>query len=240
MLQYERQQKILDILKEKHSASIKELAQMVYASEASVRRDIEKLESLGVIERIYGGVILSKYKNEVVPIDLRESANSKSKEKIAIMAAKLVNDGDTVMLDSSSTARRICKHLANKKNIRIITNNMRVCNELKNTDVEVFVSGGVFSKNRECFVGGYAEDFIESVHADILFFSSKGISENGEITDISEDEINLRRLMIKQSKKAVFLCDKSKFGIISPFRICHKRDIDTVICDEKIEFKKEH
>ncbi len=239
MLQFDRQQSILDYLKNKHSATIKELAHTIYVSEASIRRDIEKLENLGLVEKIYGGVVLTEFKNEVIPIDLRESANSKSKEKIAVKAAKLVNDGDTVMLDSSSTARKICKYLVNKRNVRIITNNMRVCNELKNSDIEIFVSGGVFSKKRECFIGGFAEEFIKSVHADILFFSTSGISKTGEITDISEDEINLRKLMIKQTKKRIFLCDKTKIGVISSFKVCDKKDIDMVICHEKIEFEKE-
>lgn len=239
MLQYERQQNILDFLKEKHSATIKELANSVFFSEASVRRDIEKLENLGLVEKIYGGVVLTEFKNEVVPVDLRESANLKSKEKIAVKAAKIVNDGDTVMIDSSSTARKVCKYLVNKRNVRIITNNMRVFNELKNTDIEIFVCGGIFSKKRECFIGGFAEEFIRSVHADILFFSTSGISKTGEITDISEDEINLRKLMIKQAKKRIFLCDKTKFGIISSFKVCDKKDIDLVICDEKIEFEIE-
>ena len=202
MLQYERQQHIIDILKKKHSISIKALAKTIYASEASVRRDIQKLESMGIIERIYGGVVLSEYKNEVVPVNLRDSANSESKEMIAFNASKLISEGDTVMLDSSSTARRICRYLKGKKNIKIITNNMRVCSEA--SDVSVFLTGGMFSKTRECFVGSFAENFIASVHADILFFSSTGISKTGEITDISEDEINLRRLMIKQAKKRIY------------------------------------
>lgn len=239
MLQFERRQNILEIMKKKHSVSIKELASLVYTSEASVRRDIQRLEAEGIVERIYGGVVLSEYKNEVVPVKIRESANSLNKEKIAVRASKLINDGDTVMLDSSSTAFRICKHILNRKNLKIITNNLRVCNELKDTDIEIYLMGGLFSNKRECFTGSFTESFIRSVHSDIFFFSASGISETGEITDVSEDEINIRRLMIKQAKKSVFLCDKTKVGIVSAFKLCDKDDIDMIICDEEIQFKDE-
>ena len=239
MLQFERRQNILEILNKKHSVSIKELATLVYTSEASVRRDVQRLEAEGIVERIYGGVVLSEYKNEVVPVNIRESANSASKEKIAVMASKLIKDGDTIMLDSSSTAFRICKHVMMRKNLKIITNNLRVCNELKDTSIEIYLIGGLFSNKRECFTGSFAENFIKSVHCDILFFSSSGISETGEITDVSEDEINIRRLMIKQAKKSVFLCDKSKVGNISAFKLCDKDDIDMIICDEEIRFKED-
>ncbi len=239
MLQFERRQNILEILRKKHSVSIKELAALVYTSEASVRRDIQRLEAEGIVERIYGGVVLSEYKNEVVPVKIRETANSVNKEKIAVMASKMINDGDTVMLDSSSTACRICKHILTRKNLKVITNNLRVCNELKDSDIEIYLVGGLFSNKRECFTGNFTENFIKSVHGDILFFSATGISETGEITDVSEDEINLRRLMMKQSKKRVFLCDKTKLGKISTFKLCEKDDIDVIICDEEIQFKED-
>lgn len=238
MLRYERQQNILDILNERHSISVKELAKLVYASEASVRRDIEKLEASGFVEKIYGGVVLSGCKNEVVPVELRETVNSHNKEKIAIEAAKLVSDGETIFLDSSSTARRICKHLLGKKNIKIITNNVRVCNENDNQDISVYITGGLFSKKRDCFIGGFSEEFVKNVYADIMFFSSNGVSVTGEITDISEDEINLRKLMIKHSRKTYYLCDSSKIGGGGPFRICNVKDIDGIICDKELEFKE--
>ena len=91
-MQYERQQKILEIIGEKKTATVTELATLVFASEASVRRDVAYLEQKGYVRRVYGGVVLSSYKNSVVPLDLRDGDNSSAKELIAKRAAELVGD----------------------------------------------------------------------------------------------------------------------------------------------------
>ena len=83
MLQYERQQSIMDYLKLHHTATIQALAKHLYTSEASVRRDIAALEAAGLVMKVYGGVVLPEHKNEVVPVELREGANSAAKEIIA-------------------------------------------------------------------------------------------------------------------------------------------------------------
>ena len=146
MLQYERQQAVMDFLKQHHTATIHTLARQLYTSEASIRRDIAALEAAGLVVKVYGGVILPEHKNEVVPVELREGANSAAKEVIALEAAKLIHDGDTVFFDSSSTVRRICKHIKNRKHLKIITNNVRICHELKDTDITVYCTGGEYYK----------------------------------------------------------------------------------------------
>ncbi len=237
MLQYERQKNIIDYLKINNTATIKELADAIYTSEASVRRDLAHLEKEGHIKRVYGGVMLASYANEVVPVELRDSANTKVKDEIAKVAAKLIKNGDTVFMDASTTVFRICKYIKGKNNLKIITNNIRVAQELCGCDIKVYCTGGEFFEKRDCFLGPFAESFIEKVSADILFFSSQGISADGVISDVDERENSLRAKMLKNAKKKVFLCDYSKFGVVRPFILCKKDDVDTIICEKKIEFK---
>lgn len=231
MLQIERQQSILQYLRQHHTAKIAELAAHIYTSEASVRRDITVLEAQGVVERVYGGVVLAQFKNDVIPPELRDSANSAAKEAIAQEAADYIHDGDTVFFDSSSTVRRICPHIKKRKNLKIITNNLRICRELQDTDITVYLTGGEYFKKRHCFLGPYAERFLASVNADSVFFSCKGLSDSGFITDVSEDEISLRAVMLRQAKKSFFLCDDSKLGICSTFSLCHLSEVSQVICN---------
>ncbi len=238
MLQYERQKSILDYLKINKSATVKELAGAIYTSEASVRRDIAELEKDGHIKRVYGGVMLASYANEVVPVELRDSANTKVKDEIAKKAAELIKNGDTVFMDASTTVFRICKYIKDKSNLKIITNNIRVVQELGGSDIKVYCTGGEFFEKRDCFLGPFAESFIESVHADIMFFSSQGLSQTGVISDVDERENSLRAKMLKNANKKVFLCDYSKFGMVRPFILCGKDDIDKIICEKKIEFTK--
>ena len=151
------------------------------------------------------------------------------KELIAKKAADLIEDNCTVIFDSSSTVRRICKHIKERKNLTVITNNLRVCEELKNSNIKVFCTGGSLIQKRECFVGHFAEEFVKKTKADVLFFSSQGLSQNGDITDSSEEEIALRKIMIENSKRQYFLCDSSKIGVDFPFTLCNKNEITDII-----------
>lgn len=229
MLQFERRQSILEYLKEHHSAKIAQLAAGIYTSEASVRRDLAVLESEGLVQRVYGGVVLAQFKNDVIPPELRESANSAAKEAIAEKAAELIHDGDTVLFDSSSTVRRICPHIKKRKNLKVITNNVRICRELQDTDITVYVTGGEYFKKRHCFLGPYAESFLRTVNADSAFFSCKGLSDSGFITDVSEDEISLRSVMLRQAENSYFLCDDSKLGVRCTFSLCHASQVTQVL-----------
>ena len=239
MLQIERRQSILDYLHQHQSAKIAELAVGIYTSEASVRRDLAAMEAEGLVERVYGGVILAQHKNDVIPPELRDGVNSAAKEAIALEAASRIQDGDTVFFDSSSTVRRICPHIKRRKNLKVITNNIRICKELHDTDISVYVTGGEYFKKRHCFLGPYAERFLETVHADSVFFSCKALSEQGYITDVSENEIALRQTMLRQSRRSYFLCDDSKLGQCSTFALCHVSEISEVISNVPLpEFPK--
>lgn len=191
MIQVGRQQQIMELLHAKHFMTVSEIAESIYVSEATVRRDISKLAEQGLVKQVYGGVVLSEYRNEVVPISLRDKENSAKKEQIAMKAAELIHDNDTVIFDASSTVRRICRHITERKNLTIITNNLRVCQELKDSDVTVYCTGGALMTRRECFLGQYAEEFIRGIKADAVFFSSQGYSENGEITGIISESTPL-------------------------------------------------
>lgn len=239
MIQYDRQQKVLQFLKEHRSASVKELAAYVYASEASVRRDVEALEKEGFVRRVYGGVVLSEYKNSEVPISLRDAEHHDVKEKIARRAAAMIPDGSTVLLDSSSTTRRIVKYIGHCRDLRIITSNLAIFSALGDLDVEAYCTGGTFRKKGHDFVGAAAEAYVRSISADIVFFSSQGISETGEITDVSEERVALRRAMMERAKRKVFLCDSSKIGVRRVFTLCTKDDVDDIVCDVPLPWEIE-
>ena len=157
MIQIERRQQILIYLEKSHTASIKELADAIYTSEASIRRDLAVLETQGFVHRVYGGVMLSNYKNSVVPLHLRDSDNSTAKEKIAQKAASQLFNGATVMLDASSTTRRIIRYLDSYRDLKIITNNVRILNELSSNNVRKWSTGGLYNHQNHAVVGPAAE-----------------------------------------------------------------------------------
>lgn len=232
-----RQQLILDYLYQSHFASIDEIAKTLYVSGATIRRDVQKLEQKGFVKTVYGGIVLCEYSNEVVPVSMRDRENADLKEKIALQAATMIKDNDTVILDASSTARRICRHIKNRKNLTIITNNLRICQELKDSNVTVYCTGGMLVPKRDCFLGHYAREFMQQITASSFFFSSQGVLENGDIVDSSEEEIALRKVMLERAHNKIFLCDSSKFGKEYPFTLCNCSDITQIISDTALPFK---
>ena len=237
MTVYERQNKILNYLKQQHFSTINELSKIVWSSQSSVRRDIKILESKGYVKQIYGGVVLSEFENSVVPISLRDSYNSSVKEQIAKMATEYIFDGATIFMDGSSTVRRILKYLGGFHRLKIITNNQYIFNETLSPEISLYCTGGRFSTENHIFVGSVAEDFIKNINADIMFFSSQAISNDGEITDASEEETSLRKVMLSKAKKKIFLCDNTKVGLKYIFTVCNKDQVDKIICDEKLPWE---
>ena len=243
MIQYDRQQKLLDILTRRGSATIKELSEEVFVSEASVRRDIAALEAGGYVKKVYGGVVVSDYKNSVVPLALRSSDHSQSKERIAEIAAGEVKNGMTILLDASSTVNKMIKYLSGVRDLRIITNSLYAFEEISKLgagsgEIRAYCTGGEFDPASRAFFGPAAERYINSISADIVFFSSQGLSEEGEISDVYEQETSLRRAMLTRAKRRVFLCDASKLGVRRIFTLCTKEDVDRIICDAPLPWEE--
>ena len=234
MIGYERQQKILEYLERKQSATVKELSLALYTSEATVRRDIQVLSDGGLVSKLYGGVLLSKYHDKIVPVSLRDSDHSSVKEGLARRAAAMIHDGDTVIMDASSTVRRIIKYMGHLRGVKIITNNLEIFSQCDNPHVKLYCTGGTYSPHNHAFIGPSAERYVRDISADILFFSSQGISEDGIISDVSEEESSLRRMMLSHADRQFFLCDSSKLGVRKMFTLCSKDDITDVICDSAL------
>ena len=237
MIPFERQEKLLQILKEKKSASIKVLSQLLYISEASVRRDVELLEQRGYVKRVYGGVMLACYQNTVVPLELRDNDHSVVKEELARRAAQLIHDGDTILLDGSSTVRRIVKYIGGKRNLKIITNNLRIFTECNSSEVQLYCTGGTFLSQNHIFIGPSTIDYLQGISANLLFFSSQGIDNEGVISDISEEETAIRRAMLSRAERKYFLCDASKIGIRKTFTLCRSEELNGVICDAHLPWE---
>lgn len=236
-MQFDRRQAILSLLQEKKSATVRELAATVYTSEASVRRDLEALEAEGYLHRVYGGAVLSNPANSVTPLALRDGEHAAQKEEIARMAAEMVTDGSTLIMDASSTTRRMFKHLESRHGLRIFTNNLRATELMANSDAEIYLTGGLYDRKNHSFVGPAAERFLQSVSADLLFFSSQGLSESGEVSDVSAIDNSLRRVMLSRAQKKILLCDSSKIGIRRDFLLCTRHEIDLILCDEKLPWE---
>lgn len=234
VIKSERMDQILEILKEKKHASVDYLTRQVFASAVTIRRDLQHMEQLGLVKRSYGGVSLIDYENKVVPLHLREEDKRSEKEAIAKRAVAHIKEGDTIFLDASSTVLRMTDFILPRSQITVVTNSIKVVVALCEKDINVHCIGGKLINSSLVCVGAHAIQTVQSLNADVMFFSAQGLSARGDISDFSESQTYLRQTMLDRARKKVFLCDSGKLGKSFLFNICTIKDVDEVISDKPI------
>ena len=235
MLQVERFTQIRALLKKNNTLRIGQLAKLLYVSEATIRRDLDAMEKDGVLKRVYGGVTLNK---EDMPLTLRSFQHADEKDEIGKLAAELVKDGQTIFIDSSSTALHMLPYIKHKKDMTVISNSQKVIDTLAFTENKLILTGGELIPRNLAYVGELACRSLDMYRPELVFFSSQGIDIDGEITDVSESETALRRAAIRRGIQVIFLCDSSKAGRIYPHHVCYKNEVAKIITDSK--FPKEY
>ena len=235
MLRCQRQDEILSILENRKTIHITDLAKELYVSEATVRRDISTLEKLGLVKRVYGGVMLSKYAAVTdTSLTLRAQESRTQKDMIAAKAAELLYDGASLIMDASSTVQHMIPYLKNYRDLTVITNSLKVIELLDGIDIRVLCTGGHYISRNRALAGPAAMEMLRGIYADFFFFSTQGISLTGEISDFSEGETELRRLMLSRATRSYFLCDQSKIGQSYLFKLCDSNDVDGIISDGEL------
>lgn len=231
MLEYTRLDHIMAYLQEHHTATVVNLAKRLYASEATIRRDLTTLEQRGLLKRLHGGAVLVDDAHREVPLYMREQQNVQAKKAIAAKAAEHLRDGQVIFLDASSTAMLMIPYFENYQNLTIITNGLKTAQELSRLSHKTYCTGGLMLHNSSAYVGSYAADFVRHFNADIFFFSSRGLTEDGRITDASSEENHIRQVMLQNSRMHVFLCDSSKIGKLYCYNLCTVKDVTDWITD---------
>lgn len=229
----ERERSILEILVRQKRVSVKELAAALYISEPSVRRDLAQLEQQRLIKRVHGGAVLDEtgISQLKIPFVIRELENTDEKVRIARRASQLVHDGDTVFLDASSSAYNLVPFLLSKNELTIITSGIKTMTALAEYGRRVLCTGGDVMNTCLSLVGDTAVETVHHYHADICFFSCRGISETGELSDISREENLVRQAMIARSRTAYLLCTRNKLGKQFYHRLCHASDLGGILSD---------
>lgn len=229
----DREKQILEILLKEKRVSVKQLSGILFISEPSVRRDLQSLEKQNLIKRVHGGALLEETalsKNKI-PFLIREYEQSSAKAMMAKRASELICDNDVVFLDASTSCYYLIPFLLSKRNLTIITNGIKILSKLAEYNIKTISTGGTLIHSCYALVGEEAYTTIKSYNADIAFFSCRGVSDDGYVTDISSEENNVRKMMIKQSRKSYLLCASEKKGKRYFHNLCHKDDITGIISE---------
>ena len=233
---YEREEELLAVIRKSDFVSTKALLKDRYISISTLRRDLIKLEERGLIIRTKGCVMaVKKSPDDRIAFFLRESENLPEKKLMAQKAAALIRDGDTVMLDASTSAYCIIPYMAEScKDVVVITSGAKASFLLGELGIRNICTGGKMINRSFSYIGQIAEKTIAQYNADIAFFSCHGVSPDGFLTDNSIEENDVRRTMMQHARQKVLLCNSGKFGNTCLNNLCHISEIDRVISETDI------
>ncbi len=232
-----RRAQILDEIEAKGQVSVSELSQSFEVSEVTIRNDLAQLEKQNMLIRARGGAIKIKLQNIGVdsPLSDKMREHFKEKQRIGQVAAKLISEGDTIILDSGTTTAEIAKNLGDFKDLTIITNAINIATILADyNDFNVFMSGGMLRKKSLSLVGVMAEENINRYYCDKLFLGVDGIDQEHGLSTPNVEEAHVNRIMISIAKKVIVVADSSKFFRRRFAAIAPISKIDVLVTDSGI------
>ena len=234
----ERRQLIVSKIQQEGRALVSELSDSLGISRITIRKDLDDLESKGLVRRTHGGALSLQNGALIDPtLQEKEQKQLKEKQRIAVAAAALVQEGLCVLLDSGTTTTAVARELRRFSHLTVITNAVNIATELARTDFEVILTGGTLRKNSSSLVGPLAEDVLSEMHADILFLGVDGFDTKIGLTTPNFLESRVNRAMVNASTRVVAVCDSTKFSRRSLALIVPPSAIHTVITDDQLDEK---
>jgi len=227
----QRQQQILSILNDRSYITVNELSRLTFTSESSIRRDLTYLQNNGLVKRLHGGVSTVPPMTNVASFFDRAHKNVKEKRLIAQKAATLLKDGQTLLLDSSTTVTFLLPHIAKHQNITVFTNNLTTALQAIELGIRTHCLGGHAINGSTALSGPETFSALSGIVVDVLFFSSQSLDQQGNISDATEEENYVRRVMLNCAKTKVFMCDSEKFNTRSTYKLCSLDAIDYAVFD---------
>ena len=233
MLALERRNIILERLNDEGKIIVAPLAKEFNVTEETIRRDIEKLENEGLATKTYGGAVSTSQKNKDLPYTIRKQSNVNLKVKIAQKVAEMINDGDQIMLDASSTSLCVAKQIKNLNNITLITNSVEILLELADkTGWTILSTGGSLREGAYSLSGSSAEKMIRDHHVDLAVCSAKGIDMGMGISESNEKDAEMKKAIFNAANKRIIAIDSTKFSKISFIKVCDVKDVNVVVTDK--------
>jgi DeoR family transcriptional regulator of aga operon len=229
----ERRRQITTMIKSRGSVQVAALSDMFGVSMQTIRKDLHYLEQHGIAARAYGGAISA----EVVtisepPIEAKWVSHTEEKERIGRRAAAMVEPGDSIMLDSGTTALQIARFLPDDEDITVVTNDFNVLAALtQKRHIKIVMLGGEFRRKNMAFYGAQTVSALDDLLLDKLFLGVDGFDADRGITTHHEPEAQLNRKMVEAARRIIAVTDSSKFGKVCLHRIIDISEIDDLVTD---------
>jgi DeoR family transcriptional regulator, fructose operon transcriptional repressor len=235
LLAIKRLEIISQLLSETGSVDATKLSERFAVTPKTIRKDLDKLESMGLLDRVHGGAILKRTDNSVFPIEQRKLKNLSEKQRIGAAALEYVNEGDSIIIDGGTTTLELARLLGEKK-ILAITSDLKITMELMNKpNVDLFVTGGRLRRQGAyTLLGRDAEKVLEKYKAKKVFLGTTALDLKNGLSVLNSDEAEVKKAMIAAAQEVICLVDHSKFHHVTFAPFCSIEDIDTLITDSRI------
>ncbi|HXA01426.1 MAG TPA: transcriptional repressor AgaR [Cytophagaceae bacterium] len=228
----ERRSIILRKLEENDQVNVVDLSKIFHVSEVTIRNDLGSLEEKNLLVRARGGAIKASVINRDVKLSEKNKKNLKEKKAIAKLAATLIKDGDTVLIDSGSTTEEIAKELVDIKELTIVTNALNIVSQFTdNPDITVIVPGGILRHSSFSLAGNTSEQNLNEYYCDKVLLGVDAIDVRHGIFTPHIEEANLNRAMIRISQEVIVVTDSSKFNKRSLTKIADITAVHTIVTD---------
>ena len=217
---------------QKGAATMEELREHFDISMNTVRRDVAELLKRGMVEKVYGGVCARKSEQSLTPYEVRRRGSEDAKAAIGKRAAELVNDGDIIFIDSGTTTLHMIDHLAAKRDLTIITNNLEAINRaLPHENITIIALPGQVRRKTRSFTGDDAVRYLRRFNVRISFMASTGLSTHG-VTNSSPLEYEIKKCAVESAETKVLLISRPKFGVTGLMTFAQLEDFDILVTDE--------
>jgi DeoR/GlpR family transcriptional regulator of sugar metabolism len=231
-----RREKILEMIQEDGHVKVADLSRIFKVSEVTIRQDLERLDSEGSIVRDHGGAYLKSISAQVRSFTLQHRNNMEKKVVIGKRAAGLINDGDTIILDSGTTTTEVAKNLTGRNNLTIITNSLNIAVMLGGEpSINVIMTGGEFKAPTLSLTGEKAAAFFSDLHVDKLFLATAGISLKSGLTYPSISDLVVKKAMIDAADNVYLVADSTKIGKSSLASLGALSLVDFLITDNGLQ-----
>jgi DeoR/GlpR family transcriptional regulator of sugar metabolism len=235
LLSEPRRRRILDWIQEEGSARVRDLAVAFQVSEATIRQDLERLETEGQITREHGGAFLNTVPVQVGTMTLHHQENMEEKRRIGAMAADLVKDGETIILDAGTTTTEIALRLVNRRNLTVITNALNIAIILGAVPGNaVHMPGGQFKAPTLSLSGDKSVEYFRNIFAGKLFLATAGVALDAGLTYPSFADLQLKEAMIKAASRVYLVADSTKINKSSFTRLGSLEMIHSFVTDSGI------
>lgn len=238
MIKQERRERIVNQIKQKRLVKVQELVEEYQVSIETIRRDLEYLEKMGHLKRVYGGAVAHGLYSEEPAYSHREIINFHEKRAIARKTAQLISDGDTLFIEVGTTALEVALCLREKKNLTVITNALAIAQALMESgNTRVILLGGELRPGELATSGSMADHDLQMFYANKAIIGVGGISLDRGITDYHFGEAGIRRSMIAHADEIIAVTDYSKFGVVAMNRVCSLAEVDVLVTDWSVPAK---